>query len=1054
MRSLSWTWTIIVLCGLFTAQGTAQFFELTELPMETVLKINDSGAVIGVSGSTGYLWENNVSIGLSSFAPGGINIRKQLAGTMSVSAETTHVFIWLDYTLTDLGSLGGRTCDARAINDSTEVAGYSWTTDITQGVHAFFWKNGVMSDLGTLGGPGSSAWGMNNAGQVVGISDLDDTTRHAFLWQSGTMSDLGTLGGTSSIAAAINNGGQIVGTSTLVGPNQPTACLWSSGGISNLGYLIDDSIWSTSDALGINDAGEVVGTSSHIILPYSTAHAFFWKNGTMVDLNEISDTSGGWELNAATGINNRGDIVCNGFRNGQRQAALLKRGDIVVTRPHQGDLWIGATREEIRWLAGKNKLLNISYTLDERAASPVWIPVASNVPSDSGKYAWKIPDGVNTHFGAIKIVDASDSSIRGLSRRFRMRTWEMVRLNPDSSYTRFQFGRDSWSFANVGEVMWPEAWYNQFSYNEGFTFDPFLNKAYPMESPFDSARFSDFPDWPLFVRAFGQDYAYQLRLGLDRDYNLIATAKWKAIKGTWGGSCSGLSLSSILGFDNRQAIAARYSAFPAGGDLFSVPIDDSLRLVVNELFQGWEGKQHQVYLENAWPMGPRGTIEALRESFLDEANDHRYLYISWIEPGGSSAAHAIVPYKLERDTLDPGWYTVHVYDVSYPGSLFETVIIDSVGNRAFAPRWTPSPLTGVLLMDPSSTYLQPPTPGAQPRLPVPTASPDAMFPDLELWPVRNAYVRIDKSTGGFIEYAKGVLIDSLRFSPYFIPPTASPSPPALYMLHQGSYRVKLHGFADQRAGLSLFGYEWSYSYERFDADSAQVDAVDYNNGLAVGNPDAVAKTITLESIGDLGGGHMRYRLQGLIFSAGDTVSIAQRDGGAILLENGGTPKITDIFVKRASYYKGSASFRHAAFAIPGNAELLIRPANDSITALKVLIDNGRDGTFDDSTLVGNELTGVGAVQVGTVPSSFALHQNYPNPFNPSTTIGYELPVRSHVTLKVFDVLGREVATLVDGMEEAGHKAVSFHASSLPSGVYTYTIAAGTYRETMKMLLIR
>lgn len=92
-----------------------------------------------------------------------------------------------------------------------------------------------------------------------------------------------------------------------------------------------------------------------------------------------------------------------------------------------------------------------------------------------------------------------------------------------------------------------------------------------------------------------------------------------------------------------------------------------------------------------------------------------------------------------------------------------------------------------------------------------------------------------------------------------------------------------------------------------------------------------------------------------------------------------------------------------------------------------------------------------------IPTAYMLDQNYPNPFNPTTTINYQIPTQSHVTLKVFDVLGREVATLMNGVEEPGYKSVSWDASAsggLPSGVYFYRIVADRYIETKKLLLLR
>lgn len=95
-----------------------------------------------------------------------------------------------------------------------------------------------------------------------------------------------------------------------------------------------------------------------------------------------------------------------------------------------------------------------------------------------------------------------------------------------------------------------------------------------------------------------------------------------------------------------------------------------------------------------------------------------------------------------------------------------------------------------------------------------------------------------------------------------------------------------------------------------------------------------------------------------------------------------------------------------------------------------------------------------------ITNKFELSQNYPNPFNPTTTIKYSLPVVAHelplqnVTLKIYNVLGKEVAILVNKSQKPGNYQVTFQAGNLPSGVYLYKLTAGNFTETKKMILLR
>ncbi len=110
--------------------------------------------------------------------------------------------------------------------------------------------------------------------------------------------------------------------------------------------------------------------------------------------------------------------------------------------------------------------------------------------------------------------------------------------------------------------------------------------------------------------------------------------------------------------------------------------------------------------------------------------------------------------------------------------------------------------------------------------------------------------------------------------------------------------------------------------------------------------------------------------------------------------------------------------------------------------------------------------GIGISEVGTISSitgieenhatlsGYCLHQNYPNPFNPSTTIEFTLPKSEFTTLKIYNLLGKEVANLVSAKLQQGNHTYNFDGSNLASGVYYYQLVAGEYREVRKMLLVK
>ncbi|HEX4770846.1 MAG TPA: hypothetical protein VH351_08465 [Bryobacteraceae bacterium] len=219
--------------------------------------------------------------------------------------------------------------EASAINASGMVVGASDYTGIPfSPQHAFLYSGGQTTDLGDLAGGNyegtqSVANAINDRGQIAGVSDTKSGAQHAFLYSNGKMSDLGSLGGNST-ALGINNAGEIVGTAgnrafivilnplsvprNLNGANTAPDQAW----IYLNGKMIDIG---DGAAQAINQAGEVVGTSD--------GFAFLYVNGKMIDLNSLLPENSGWQVQDATAINNYGVVVGEGTYNGQERAFVL-----------------------------------------------------------------------------------------------------------------------------------------------------------------------------------------------------------------------------------------------------------------------------------------------------------------------------------------------------------------------------------------------------------------------------------------------------------------------------------------------------------------------------------------------------------------------------------------------------------------------------------------------------------------------------------------------------------------------------------------------------------
>jgi hypothetical protein len=254
-------------------------------------------------------------------------------------------------------------------------------------------------------------------------------------------------------------------------------------------------------------------------------------------------------------------------------------------------------------------------------------------------------------------------------------------------------------------------------------------------------------------------------------------------------------------------------------------------------------------------------------------------------------------------------------------------------------------------------------------------------------------------------------------SPQF---TAEPSPVDTINVLQNASPAFVDRDGDGDLDLFIGKANGQLSYYRNDGDSAHFMPVLVTNNFGSIDAGEDAKPVFRDIDGD--------GLADLI--------VGNADGKIVLYHN----NMNISWVADNSYFAFVEPLREAAPAFAdidadGDADLFVGASKGGVH-------------FYRNDLV----TAVGERQ--SLPSSISLHQNFPNPFNPGTNIQYSLPARQHVVLKIYNLLGKEIATLVNGVQEAGLKTVAWDASGSASGIYFYQLRTDRITETKKMILLQ
>ena len=621
----------------------------------------------------------------------------------------------------------------------------------------------------------------------------------------------------------------------------------------------------------------------------------------------------------------------------------------------------------------------------------------------------------------------------------------LVRLKPGTDELGFHPGHHDWQFANTEVNMWPESWWSQFDYTQP-PYPVWFQFLYQLTSS------SVFPDWPLFVSAFGEDQCY---CDPPLIYSIEAENVWCSIIGPWSGSCFGFAISSLLFFDNYLNLQTE---FPGYDSLYSVPINDESRMMVNKYWIYQFGKAQQQNINDNWlTTTPAQTLAACYAMFTPGVDSRILVLFNNYGFGG----HAVVPYKLEVDPIDPEINYLYVYDCNFPGDDTKRIVIDTDANTWFYnvfPNWGGDKF--LFLMDPIGNYT------TNPMLP-------KSIPPLERWigkktPKVSDYVKfyvlptenaILESPAGNIGRVGDSLFSTLTDGFPIIPITGQETPPIGYYLPNDIWNSQFSGAEDSIFWLSMITDSIVISYWRSGVDDSETEQFRYpgnDSTFLVLNPDGENRMYDVHLISICPDSEIFYIVNDISTEPGDSNRYAIKPGSQLQLDNYGEDKDYNLRIEIPSE-NGAPVFFHEGIILSENSSHLVIPDwrqnNDSLI---ILVDSGMTGDFSDTISYDNE----GDIGIYENPQTvFLTPICEPNPFRNVTSIKYSLAKSTNVHIVIYDLIGREVRELLNKMENKGVHSLIWDGRDnsgrrVPSGVYFLRFEADQSKQTSKLLMMR
>jgi uncharacterized membrane protein len=866
------------------------------------------------------------------------------------------------------------------------------------------------------------------------------------------------------------DGSVIVGYTKKVGSGGPQAVKWDATGMVDLGFspvnyskavcasAYGDIVIAIDQYNGRSRSYKIVGTTKTTIgdstIPnaitadgrrilgstakHGTPFAIIWDAGSNTPQNlktYLEQTHnlklGSAQLYYGAAMSDDGDVIVGsgydsmnvyqGFR------VVFDTARIKVWNPSKGKLWLAGTVDTIRWSTYLSvDYVNIYLSTDSGVTKS---PIVENYPASLEQYGWRMPDTLFSAKCKIIITIPGDSA-RGESKLFRVKNRHLTRFDNAGQYELFKQGVHDYSFNNDDMWVWPSGWYTQFNYKG---IDPITSQPYSTDrdKPFATAQSKDFPDWPLFVHVFGTSECYH-KTTAPAIYNERACEWWRARKGKWNGSCWGFTTSTLLAFEDKTKFRSAFPEMKNYTNLNELACDDSVRTLINMMWVHQFSESRQNFIEPLWDaITPTQTVRDINAMILSEkrSNDR---FLGLTSNGPAEGSHVIVPIGLSGEESVPGIVFIHVYDNNFPNDTNAKIWVDTLANDGNGS-WVYPNLPGwggdkwLFLMDPINTYYTKPT---IPRDAGPTFG--------TAYSNNSSSFVITDSLGNKIGFRNDSLIKNI--------PNATPirvfsgeiEPPVGYKLPIGNYSITTSQSTDSIASFSFFADSSIIRYTRQNALLNQNDILflGKERELSTVNNESIDKTVDLKVVLENPSEDRVFLIEEINVAPDDSLVIASKDKSALTLSHRAASTQFRLVIRQL-IQGGENGFTHNEVTFSANSCYKIMPNWSSFSSdnsIRIMVDNGNDGTFDDSLFLSNEYVSLESKDAVS-PTEYGLDDVYPNPFNPMTNIRYRIPVKSFAEIKIFNTLGQPIATLVSEVQTSGYKNVVWNAANIASGVY-------------------